>query len=58
MTVKDLLTSGIDIQSEVYICYYDELRDDIVQLTELESWNRKIVYMYVNGDEIWVEVEY
>lgn len=58
MTVKELLTSGIDIQSEVHICYYDELRNDTFPLAELEAWNKTIVYMYVNGNaEIWLEVE-
>lgn len=58
MTVKDLLTSGIEIQSEVHICYYDELQDDTISLTELEAWDKTIAFMYVNGNaEIWIEVE-
>lgn len=58
MTVKDLLTSGIEIQAEIHICYYDEVNNNTIQLTELESWNREIVYMYVNYGELWIEVEY
>lgn len=58
MTVKELLTSGIDIQSEVHICYYDESKDDTITLTELEAWDKTIAFMYVNGNaEIWLEVE-
>ena len=57
MTVKELLTSGIDILSEVHICYYDGSKDDTITLTELEAWNKSIEYMYVNGAEIWLEVE-
>ena len=59
-TLQDLLTSGVDIQSEYKVCYYDYDNDIRVCLKEDELqpyMGKTIRYLYCEDNILYIEVE-
>lgn len=57
MTVQDILDQ-IDIQCQCHVVYYDEEKNERVEILDEEKMlNSRIQYMYSEDDEIYFEVE-
>lgn len=57
MTVNELL-ENIEIQTEVVICYYDEDKNERIELQRCEEiGDKEIKYMYVDNDSIYIEID-
>ena len=58
MTIQDLISSGIDIQSEVVYCYYDYTNNERVEISKAEALVRgDIHWIYTENDRIYIELE-
>ena len=47
----------IEIQTEVQYCYYDYEKEERIFITREEAEEKEIRYMYVENNEIFIEVE-
>ena len=57
MTYQDLTRTGIEIQCQVVLCYYDYNKDKRVLITREEAQDHEIKYMYVEDDTLYIELE-
>lgn len=61
MTIRDILESGIEFQSDVMVKSYDYDLEDYSIAKPLfcaeEYYDLPVLYIYQNGDEIVIEVE-
>lgn len=56
MTVRDLF-DNVEVQSEVSIVYYDEDRNERIELQRKKALDKEIKFMYCENDVLFVEVE-
>lgn len=60
MTIRDMLDSGIEFQSDTTVkaCNYEnDLYVDFPLICAKDYYDLEILYIYQNGDEIVIEVE-
>ena len=57
MTYTDLLNAGIDIQSDVTFCFFDEKQGQCIHISREEGQDCEILYIYHDEDQIFIEVE-
>ena len=58
MTVETLLDSGIDIQVAVHYYYFDDGKQERVEISSENAMDKEILYMYCEHDELCIEVDY
>lgn len=58
MKLYELLTSGIEIQSEIVYCYYDEDKCERIVIPRLTEYYRslEVAYIYVDNDCLYIEL--
>lgn len=57
MTLRDLLSNCIEIQGNCHYCYYDEDKDERIEITADAAMDLDIRYIYCAYDELYIEVE-
>lgn len=56
MKLSDFL-ENVDIQSEYQVVYYDEDKNERVEISDEEASDKEIKYVYVENDILFIEVE-
>ena len=57
MDVYDLV-NNIEVQGQINYCYYDYEKEERVIIDVVDATFRDIKYLYAEGGEIFIEVEY
>ena len=57
MTVRDLCSSGVEIQGAPVFCYYDYEHECRVNIVAEEAADLNVKYIYCENDTLYIEVE-
>ena len=56
MVTAGELIRDIDVQSEVCYCYYDDNREERIEITGEQAREKEIKYLYCEDNIIYIEV--
>lgn len=57
ITMEDIFDAGIEIQTAVHYCYYDDEKYERVEITYQQAKDKEILYIYVDEGEIYIEYD-
>lgn len=56
MKLSDLL-KNVDIQSEYKVVYYDDTKNERIEISDKEASDREIQFIYAENGVLYIEVE-